>query len=340
MTLRLMMVCGVVLGASACAHHVDYPSSTVVLQARATDDQIEKQCSEGKGNEIRVTSGVDPGTPILVLEEVHLHGWGPPQPTVAIWPDGKVLFAHPVGKNGDDIKYEKLEGAIPKSRVDELVHDVASALVSVPRYKSIYVNFGEDGGQLTTIVVRDGDKWRSATVYGAYDDDFLAAAAAVGTLPRKKLDPVFTGGTELYEDPPPKPFALAYRMLLAARPSAGHAYVPYDHDVVFFAPAPYNLKQHPSRVMWPGDLPKPPRGLSPSQCDQYDTDGCRYVLDVRFDNGATRLYRTIHSTKVWPIVVVGGKQFMVRIDGLYRGERSIHALITCTEHFSHDPYAI
>jgi hypothetical protein len=335
------IVCGLVLGCVACARVVEHPASSEILQPRITDDQIVAHCGEGERNEIRIGSDVDPGAPIIVLEEVHLHGWGSPQPTVAIWPNGRILFAHPIGMDGDRIKYEQLEATIPKTRVDTLVQETASALVTVPRYKSIYVNFGMDGGQLTTIVVRDGRQWRSATVYGAHEDDFLAAAAAAGTLPRKALDPDLPGMTEtLYEDPPPKPFALAYRTLLATRPAAGHAYVPYDYGLVLFAPSQYDLRQHPSQVIWPDELPKPPRSLSPGQCDQYDTDGCRYLLDAKYDGAAKRFYGALHATKVWPLVHVRDKQFMVRLDDFYRGERSIHALIRCTEYFSRDPYAI
>ena len=205
---RLTITCASILSCAACVRRVERPASTEFLQARPTDDQIEAQCSQGDHNEIRYAGGIDPGAPILVLEEVHLHGSGPPQPTVAIWPDGKILFAHIARKRGDEVRYDQLEGAIPKSTVDALVREVASAIKIVPRYKSIYVNFGEDGGQETTIVVRDGDKWRSADVYGAYEDDFLAAAAAAGTLPRKKIE-IGSGSDALgdetwYEDPPVK----------------------------------------------------------------------------------------------------------------------------------------
>ncbi|MGE5186068.1 MAG: hypothetical protein ACM31C_28625, partial [Acidobacteriota bacterium] len=150
--LQRTLVCGLVLGGVACARAVEHPASSEILQPQITDDQIVAHCSEGERNEIRIGSAVDAGAPIIVLEEVHLHGWGPPQPTVAIWPDGRILFAHPSGMDGDRIKYEQLEATLPKARVDALVREMASALVTVPRYESIYVNFGMDGGQLTTIV--------------------------------------------------------------------------------------------------------------------------------------------------------------------------------------------
>jgi hypothetical protein len=125
------------------------------------------------------------------------------------------------------------------------------------------------------------------------------------------------------------------------RPAQGHRAVPHDFDITFFAPDPYYVKQHPSELTWPRDLPLPASDLVPAQCDLgAGREGCRYAVNARYREPADRLDRIVSASEVPLIVLVNGKRFMISVDGRYRGERSIDALIFCAARFSHNPMAI
>jgi hypothetical protein len=49
---------------------------------------------------------------------------------------------------------------------------------------------------------------------------------------------------------------------------------------------------------------------------------------------ALRLRDTLRASKVPPYFLIDGRRFMVRVDGFYRGERSIEAIFLCSEHLA------
>ncbi|MBL0220571.1 MAG: hypothetical protein IPQ07_42725 [Myxococcales bacterium] len=322
----------------ACSGANKPPARTDELVPRPTKNAILAGCSGGEDNEVRLSTVVEPDAPVLVLGEIHLHGTQPPQPTIAIWADGRVLFTRALPTSTDHVELESLEGSLPPAAVPGLVHDVAADLVAVPRYTDVFVHPGTSGGQMTTITVRDGHRWISATVYGAHEDDLLATAANPGVLPRapRDLPPTLGFSIPTFEtDPPPKPFARAYQRLLASRPPAGRPFVPHDFDLVVFSPGPSAAGIRSSEIAWPRELPAPPPDLALATCD--DGDGCRYVLDARDREAAHRLDDALHATKTPPLLVSNGRRLSVRIDGLYRGERSIQALVSCSARLSNNP---
>ncbi len=321
----------------ACSGANKPPARTGELVPRPTKNAILAGCSGGEDNEVRLATGVEPDAPILVLGEIHLHGTQPPQRTIAIWADGRVLFTHALPTTTDHVELESLEGSIPPATVLGLVEDVAADLVAVPRYANLFVHPVTSGGQMTTITVRDGDRWINATVYGAHEDDLLATAANPGVLPRAPRDAPTTSRFSIptfEKDPPPKPFARAYQRLLASRPPTGRPFVPHDFDLVVIAPWPSTTGSGRSEMSWPRELPAPPPDLDLAACDHGD--GCRYLLDARDHQAADRLDAALHATKTPPLLVSNGRRFSVRIDGLYRGERSIEALISCSARLSNN----
>jgi len=317
-----------------------YPVSTEVLQPSLADQSVFAQCAVGAGNEVRLSGGVDPDAPIVVLEEEHLGGVQPPQPMVAIWPDGRILFTRPVERpSPDGPRFEHLQGTIPVATVEKIIRDVAAKLSTVPHYTSTYAGYH---GQITRIVVRDGARWRGASVFGETESGFLAAAAGERdfapperqvTRPAQQAtssDVIVVGGVGRTGSPP-RPFAEAYRDLLAARPDRGAPFTSYEFDVVFFPVDPYWVDRGAAVEDWPRELPNPPPTLAPEQCDSYE--GCRYVLDAKYNDAVKRLGRKLRDAKVRLIFVANQKQSMLRLVALYRGERSIDALTTCSGHF-------
>jgi hypothetical protein len=316
----------VLLILGACAGSIEHPINTELLQPRLAKSAIDSACSAGDDNEIRFAPGVETNAPVAVLSEEWLHGVGPPQPTVAVWADGRVEFLQVVVK-----RWERSLGAIPASSVAALTHEVAQSLAAAPRVMNVFGNDSESDRQATTIVVRDGSRWIGARVYGAHESDFLEVAAA--SDPQPPTTTVDGFGDVGYR--PPKPFAEAYRRLLASRPNQGRRAEPYDYDVTFYPAelySPHYLTR--SEITWPHELPMPPPSLSPEQCD-HDGMGCPFVLDARYREAGTRFYQRLRSQPVGPIVLVRGRRFQVGFDELYPGERSIDALIECVGQLGH-----
>jgi hypothetical protein len=327
----------------ACVSPVEHPVNGDELQPRLTEKAIIAECRGGSGNEVRLAGEVDPDAPILVLEEIHLHGEQPPQPTIAIWSDGRVLFNHLRSADADHRSFELLQGSIAKSTVQTLVRDVTAELVTVPRYADAEHVYFIDGGQLTTITVHNGDRWISATVYGAYEEEFLAAAA--GAHLEKKVEPPTPVPSEdeidtsrylpAFEPPSPSPpFSRAYKRLLETRPDRGAPFAAYDFDVAFMFPDPYYVRMGQTEMAWPRDLPAPPSATDIEASDPEFGVVSPYMLDAKYRDAALRLRDTLRASKVPPYFLVDGKRFMVRVDGFYRGERSIEAMFVCSEHLA------
>lgn len=333
----------------ACASSGD--RTTDALYPRAGEAALASRCSGGSHNEVRV-AGVDQDAPVIVLEEIHFHGGQPPQPTIAIWANGRVLFDHQKAVDvGGHAVFELLEGSMPKGEVEALVRKVTSAVTSVPRYteaeQGAYIS---DGGQLTTITVRDGSRWFSASTYGADKDDFLATADGPRPQVEEKSESLDANVPEgeidtarLIQGPwnppaPPPAFSSAYRQLLENRPDGGVAYTPYDFDLTFMFSRPDRQRMHPGEMVWPRDLPRPPPAKDLSTCDP-DTGDCPYVLDVKYRDAATRLRQTLRASKEIPYVIIDGQRFVVRVDGFYQGERDIKALGSCSRQLAkHDAH--
>jgi len=321
----------VVVATAACSH-----SDT--LHPRPTKAQIIAECSGGSGNEVRLANGVDGDAPALVLEENNYHGVQPAQPTLAIWSDGRVLFGHSLPNDGPRPKFELLQGRIPTSTVNRLIEDVAKELVTAPRHTDAHGAYVVSGGQSTTITVHAGDRWISASVYDAYEEDFLAAAAGPRVEKKSEQRSPATSESEIdtsaflpsSKPVPPPAFSRAYKRILEARPDRGVPYVPYDFGLTFFGPDRQTMRQ--PQMAWPHDLPPVPLNIDPDACSPYRTDGCSYILDEKYRSAALRLRVSLRANKVWPYFELNGKRFSVRVDDFYRGERSIKAISTC----SHD----
>jgi hypothetical protein len=319
------------VSAAACSGPVHHPVHRDELRLRPTEKSIIAECGRGSGNEIRLASGLDANAPSLVLQETQLHGLQPPQPTLAIWSDGHVLFEHVRSTDGQHRSFEMLEGSIPKAEVQLLIHDITAELVRVPRHADTRPTVYVSGGQLTTITVHDGDRWLSASFHGAYESDFLSAA--VGAPAEQQVAPA--GSAPLPDPLPPSlPFSRAYKRLLETRPDRGVPFVAYDFDVTFFVPVQYYVRMGPSEMMWPAELPSPPPAFDLEACDPRDGGGCPFMLDTTYRGAAERLHATLHASKVPTYVLVNGKRFFVSLDGLYRGQRSIEAISYCSEHLS------
>ena len=107
---------------------------------------------------VSISAPLDPEAPIVVLDELHLHGRTPMSPRVAIWSDGDAIFAH---GEGDD---ETLVTArLPKERAAAIARDVYTLLDDVPLFTDVYA---ASGGTLMRITVNVDGKWRSAAVHG------------------------------------------------------------------------------------------------------------------------------------------------------------------------------
>lgn len=340
---RSTALCRLIVVVGACASPIEHPVNKDELRPRLTEKAIIAECGGGSGNEVLLADGVDPDAPILVLGEIHLHGGQPPQPTIAIWSDGRVLFNHMRSTEVDHRSFELLYGSITTASVQTLVRDVTADLIAVPRYSDAEHTYIVDGGQLTTITVRNGDRWISATVYGAYEEDFLAAAA--GAHLEKKIEPPNPAPSEreidtstylpVWERPSPSPqFSRAYKRLLEIRPDRGIPFIAYDFDIAFMLPDPYYVRIGQTEMAWPQELPAPPSATEIEALDPRFGVDAPYVLDAKYREAALRLRDALHASDVPPYFLIDGKHFMVRLDGFYRGERSIEAMFLCSEHLA------
>jgi hypothetical protein len=261
-----------------------------------------------------------------MLEEIHLHGAQPPQPTIAIWADGRAVFTKEVGD-----RFEHLNGQLPPATAEAIARDVFSDVEGVARNTDVEVGYSSDGGQVTTIVVRQGSKWRGVSLYGDYRDDFLADPHQQVQATPPVTDGPYTlvpADIESKRDPPPPGFARAYRRLDESIPTHGWRHEPDGFDIRFFGPdkataAPLH------DLAWPSSLPGPPDDLQPLACDPHTTDGCPYSLDAAYTAAAAQFREQLVVDNKSRVVNIGGRRFMVGFDSLYRGQHSVDAVIEC-----------
>ena len=89
-----------------------------------------------------------------------------------------------------------------------------------------------------------------------------------------------------------------------------------------------------TEMAWPRELPAPPSATELEASDPRFGVVAPYVLDAKYRDAALRLRDAIRASEVPPYFLIDGKRFMVRVDGFYRGERSIEALFLCSEHLA------
>ena len=318
---------------AACAHgrHVERPLEPFVRVS--TRAQIDPQCHARPGNGLALD--IEPSdAPVLVLEEEHLHGAEVSSPRIAIWADGSVIFER---------DNQRHAGRLSRARVQQLQREILSEIAGEPRDDSLDEKNGyqSDGGQITSIIVRDGATWHVAEMYPSFEDELFDAAAGragkpeILTSPPVADTPAVTLVTDNLRLPPPRTFATAYRTLLNARPPNGQAFEPYDYDLVLFGtPADDPSFDRIHIYPWPAGLPKPPASLQPAACDVNDQDGCPFILDRRYAALTKPFLATSYGT--WPGVVTDGHEFRLRLDGQYRGERTIEAVEMCSRKLVHD----
>jgi hypothetical protein len=115
-------------------------------------------------------------------------------PTIALWPDGRVVFVHEEGE-----KLEARQGRIDAAEAARVTSEVGAGMRGMQRYCDATV--GTDAVTVE-LLARDGAVWRDVQVYGA---------------PRKECSPA--GFPELCAK------------VLALRPAQGTPFVPVDYRV-------------------------------------------------------------------------------------------------------------
>lgn len=272
-----------------------------------------------RSSDVRIAT-VDAEAPVLIVQETHLHGRGPPSPTLALWADGQVLFA------GTD---DRLTTTLPPSTIATLARSAYDQLHDVPHFTSV---FDISGGTLLRITVRHGDDWRSAALYG--DDPERVLAVARGTAPLPKPSPPSTvtitnTGTYLLDafaarPWPPLGFARAYRTLVEAIPSVGTPFTPFDYDVQLTRLHPA-MQVDERAIAWPTTLPRVP-AVAPDACHYdwgRDDEACTFIVPPAYSAAVAAFTARV--------VRVDGRDFVASFRGLYRGARSIHALTDCAD---------
>lgn len=70
--------------------------------------------------------------------------------------------------------------------------------------------------------------------------------------------------------------------------------------------------------------------LQPAACDiNENDDGCHFILDRRYAAIARQLQGTDDRSN-WPSLVAEGRNFKTKLDGMYRGARTINAVEECS----------
>jgi hypothetical protein len=117
--------------------------------------------------------------PIVTVEELHMHGAGPPSPTIAIWADGQVLFADASEGGTASLLLSKMS----MNEAAAIARDVYRMLDEVPRSTTV---LDISGGTLLRITVRDGSRWRTSAVFGDEPERVLAVARGTAEPPKPR----------------------------------------------------------------------------------------------------------------------------------------------------------
>jgi hypothetical protein len=117
----------------ACAKHERVEVPAVAhgdLQRRPHMAQEAAGCRRNQDTAgVAINAPVDADAPLVVLDEIHLHGRTPMSPRVAIWSDGEAVFAH--GEGNDETI---VTSRIPKERAGAIARDVYRLLDDVPLF--------------------------------------------------------------------------------------------------------------------------------------------------------------------------------------------------------------
>jgi hypothetical protein len=263
-------------------------------------------CDGGKGNEVRLSPKPGAEAPVLVLQEIKLHGWQPPQPSFAVWEDGEIDFLPDADPDRSPETWRRASGRMSREAARAFVRRVGTLLATAPAFTQTWTG---SGGQVTSIAVRDGTRWRVVIVDGNFKDDFIRVANGV-PLPK---------GGWFEKAPPPVEVARAYDLIMKRRPaSRGPEREQPGALITLFEP---DVTQRPT-MDWPASLPPPSPALQPSECNSYTTEGCKhYTLDPALARAA--------RTLVGHEVIVHGKRFVARIDDIYAGELDIQRVFAC-----------
>jgi hypothetical protein len=268
--------------------------------------------------------------PIVIVEEIHMHGGGPPSPTIAIWADGQMLFADASEGGTASLLASKMS----MNEAAAIARDVYRELDGVPRSTTV---LDISSGTLLQITVRGGDHWRSASVFGDDPERVLAVARGTAAPPKPAAPPSFNNPPNRIEEIfanrpwPPLGFARAYRSLIEKVPSAGRAFTVHDFDVLFITPERGMKLQRPA-LDWPIDLPRPPANVNLAACHYYmDRNGeCRFMLTASDNPAVERFKKKMWTGDNQRAVNINGAAFAVRFDWMYRGERTIDAVTRCS----------
>jgi hypothetical protein len=236
----------------------------------------------------------DPGTPSLVLYE---HGWdwltGQVFPRLAVWPDGAIVFRDATGAR---------EGRLDPAEARRLVDETAARIRGAPAYASVSAETDQPEVEL---VIRDGDAWRRAAVYGLWPD---------GPLAPVELD----DDLNLVEHPehtPTEPagFLAAYQDLRRVTAAPSRAFRPRDVEIMYKRqPAPSSLP-----LAWPADLPAPSTTAPAPARDDYRS----WPLPLRYLDAARALDERD--------VVLDGHAWRILVLERFRGESVIDRLRVC-----------
>lgn len=146
-------------------------AATSVLRPRPHMRAAIAGCRGDANSSEVVINEVGLDAPIVTVEELHMHGAGPPSPTIAIWADGQVLFADASEGGTASLLLSKMS----MNEAAAIARDVYRMLDEVPRSTTV---LDISGGTLLRITVRDGSRWRTSAVFGDEPERVLAVAEA------------------------------------------------------------------------------------------------------------------------------------------------------------------
>jgi hypothetical protein len=233
-------------------------------------------------------------------------------PTIAVWPNGDVIFVH---ENGDK-KFDARQGAISKQAAAVLIGNVASSMRGVPSYTSVS-NWTD--ARTVEIVVRDDGEWRLADVYGltrnARHDEQLPPEL------RSKGEPAPARKSALGG------FVNAYRQLLTARPSDGAAFLPMEIEVLV-----WGFEYAPGEpLLWPSDLPPPPADIVPKDDASGDPHSYSFMIDAKYADQLRQLLRTADGSDPPRPIGFNGHKWTVNPIGRFRGQAVIESVLRCAQ---------
>lgn len=293
------------LAVAACSRPAQ-PPPTVVANGGPLPPRTELSC--GSDGPSSVASGPDVPSVVLYERDPWLSLVGSDAPTVALWDTGEILFIHEVGKRA-----VLWQAKIDPTTAHELAANVARWTATVPLNSSV-----SEWTDATTVelVVRDGNHWRSTSVYGLTRDGAPTPVEVGSDL-------------ELVEHPENRPVVpgelmRAYRELLKTRPTTGTAFQPADLEVVFWG---FDYAHGPA-VPWPDSVPAPPRDKVPAG-DLGDPTSYSFVVPAGYLGALQAMNREAQASKPPRGIGFNGHKWTVSVVERFRGQETIDAVIRC-----------